>query len=58
MFLKWLNINPKLLKMWMQPNEVCEQMHMLRMVAVSGKSSASMNNKGGWEALGDLHSEG
>ena len=26
---------------------------MLRMAAALGKSSASMNNKGGWEALGD-----
>ena len=41
------------IKNWLQSKYVCEQRHMLRMVATSRISSASLNNNGEWEALGD-----
>ena len=49
MFLTWLNINLELLKIGCnQTTKLSRQRHMPRMVATSGKSSASLNNKGGW----------
>ena len=53
MFLALLNINPELLKIGCNQTKYVDRGSCLEWLPPPEKSSASLGNKGRWEALGD-----